>query len=211
MLPHTSLIFFSIFLQSFLETGHNSMDWKYPLFSLQSWTFRGDLPVQHVWEWETRLPKPPSSCPSPQQSRPGIAQAENPACGYRDISPQVILTHFSIHFLRHKAHQTDISAPSTAPLSRHSSDPGARTLWGRGSEGWISGNYGNLNGQQAEQKISPQADKALGSCPACTGAVDPYRMQSAPSSAEFYFSCLFGQIMETGIKNKQDSHSWTVS
>lgn len=41
------------------------------------------------------------------------------------------------------AHQTELSAPSTAPLSRHSSDPG--TLWGRGSEGsqGIMTNYGH--------------------------------------------------------------------
>lgn len=79
--------------------------------------------------------KPHSSCPSPQQSRAGTAQAENQPCGCCDIFPQVILTHFSMHFLRDKAHQTDISAASTAPLIRHSSDLGARTLWGRGSEG----------------------------------------------------------------------------
>lgn len=37
-------------------------------------------------------------------------------------------------------------------------------------------------------------------------------MQSAPGSAELYFSCLFGQIMETGIKDEgQDSQIWAVS
>lgn len=66
-----------------------------------------------------------------------------------------------------------------------------KRLWG------VSGNYECLNGQQTEQKIPSPADQALGSCPACTRAVDPCRMQSAPGSAEFYFSCLFGQIMET--------------
>lgn len=199
----------SVFFQSFLETEHNSMDWEHPIFSLQSWIFWGDLPVQQVCEWETRQPKA-----SLQLSFTSAVQSRN--CPGRKPTPWV-LWHFPpsdsdtfFHaFSKGQStsdrHQCSQHCPSDQTQQRpRSKDTLGKRLWG------ISGNYENRNGQQTEQKISPQADKALGSCPACNRTVDPYRMQSAPGGAGFCFSCLFGQIMETGIKDI-DSQSWAVS
>lgn len=69
-----------------------------------------------------------------QQSWSGIVQAEDEPCRCCNIFPEIILTHFYMHFPRDEDSTPDSSAASTAPLVRHCVDPGAKTLQGTTSQ-----------------------------------------------------------------------------